>query len=84
MENHTKRIRKARRQGLAQKKLSDLAPSTRRTSLRGRGMAGPDVPGAPRPSERRKFASTNRKTKRDIRGGMRRAERGRAPVVSGR
>jgi hypothetical protein len=70
MENHTKRIRKARRQGLATKK--DLAPPTRRLALRGRGMQGPDVPGEPRANARKKTAATHRKTKRSARSSARR------------
>jgi hypothetical protein len=60
MENHTKRIRKARRQGLAHKK--DLAEPNPRQSVRGGGM--PAVPGEKRPNARRKTLVTQRKTKR--------------------
>lgn len=64
MENATKRIRKARRQGLAGGK--NLAPTTR-ANLSGSGMAGRDTPGTPRAGARRKSAITQRKTKRQAR-----------------
>lgn len=68
MENHTKRIRKARRQGLAQKK--DLGAPTRRMSLRGESLR--DVPGTRRANARRKTLTTNRKSKRNARRTTRR------------
>jgi len=79
MENHTKRIRKARRQGLAQSK--ELEPPTRRMPLRGRGMAGPDVPGTPRPTARRKTTVTKSKAERQVRGKLRRM---RSPAARAR
>lgn len=71
MENHTKRIRKARRQGLVRSK--EVGPPTRRTTLRGRGMAGADVPGEPRAHVRRSEMMSKRKAERAVRGGLRRA-----------
>ena len=80
MENHTKRIRKARRQGLARKK--DLAPSNR-AQLREPGMAGRDNPADFRPNARRRTTLTNRKTERQARGTTRRAA-GRRTAASRR
>jgi len=62
MENHTKRIRKARRQGLAgigrnlaaRSNRAALSPATR----------GEDLPGAPIPNARRRATVTKRKGKR--------------------
>jgi hypothetical protein len=73
MENHTKRIRKARRQGLATKKPSDLGEPTRRLQLRGQGMQPRDIPGEMRATDRRDSVVTKRKAKRQIRGSTRRA-----------
>ena len=61
MENATKRIRKARRQGLARGK--DVAPATR-ANLSGSGMAGRDNPATPRANARCKTLVSVRKTKR--------------------
>jgi hypothetical protein len=65
MENATKRIRKARRQGLARKK--DLGPGTR-AKLRSPGMAGADNPGPVGANARRKTLLTQRKTRREAPG----------------
>ena len=72
MENHTKRMRKARRQGLATKKPGDLGAPTRRLQLRGRGMDARDTPGEMRATDRRTTAVTKRKAKRQLRGSTRR------------
>jgi hypothetical protein len=69
MENHTKRIRKARRQGLAENGKA-LARSPRaRFSTR---LAGADDPSTPRPNARRKSLTTARKQKRQVRSASRR------------
>ena len=73
MKSHTKRIRKARRQGLASKKPGDLAPPTRRMQFRGSGMEARDLPGETRATERRETVATKRKGQRRIRGMARRA-----------
>jgi hypothetical protein len=62
MENATKRIRKARREG-AQATKKDLAPPTREQP-RTPGMAGRDNPAEPRANARRKSLVTARKAKR--------------------
>jgi hypothetical protein len=68
MENHTKRIRKARRQGLAQNG-KDLGPSPRvRFNTR---LAGGDIPTEPRANERRTELITGRKAKRQKPGRLR-------------
>jgi hypothetical protein len=72
MENHTKRMRKARRQGLATKKPGDLSPPTRRLQLRGRGMDARDTPGEMRATNRRDTVITKGKAKRQLRGATRR------------
>jgi hypothetical protein len=71
MENHTKRMRKARRQGLASKKPSDIGTPTRRMPLRGRGMELRELPGEKRATGRRDTAVTKRKAKRKSRGTAR-------------
>ena len=68
MENHTKRIRKARRQGLAPSK--EIGRRGPRVSLRKSGMAGVDTPGEPRANARSKSLTTGRKTKRQARSLM--------------
>lgn len=69
MENHTKRIRKARRQGLADHGKA-LARSPRvRFSTR---LAGADNPATPRANARRKSTTTARKQKRQLRSASRR------------
>lgn len=65
MENHTKRIRKARRQGLAPSK--ELSRRGTRASLREAGMAGRDNPAEFQANARRKSLVTGRKTKRQAR-----------------
>ena len=70
MENHTKRMRKARRQGLTKKK--DLAPSNR-AQLREPGMAGSDDPGEFRPNARKRTTLTHRKSEREARSSTRRS-----------
>lgn len=65
MENHTKRIRKTRRQGLATGK--DIDRRGTRAVLRGTGMAGRDIPGEPRANARRDSLSTGRKARRQAR-----------------
>ena len=65
MENHTKRIRKARRQGLASSK--DVGRRGTRAQLREPGMAGRDTPGEPRANARRTSLQTGRKQKRQAR-----------------
>ena len=61
MENHTKRMRKARRQGLADHgKNLGRTPRVRFSTP----LAGADLPGEPRATARRKELSTGRKTKR--------------------
>lgn len=65
MENHTKRIRKARRQGLASSK--EISRRGTRAQLREPGMAGRDNPGEPRANARRGTLVTGRKTKRQAR-----------------
>ena len=61
MENHTKRIRKARRQGLG----SPRAVGTTRARFGERGEPrGGDMPSTPRANARRKTTLTTRKTKR--------------------
>lgn len=73
MENHTKRMRKALRQGLASRKPSDLGTPTRRLQLRGGGLEARDRPGEMRAADRRTSVVTKRKARRQTRGGMRRA-----------
>jgi hypothetical protein len=63
MENATKRIRKARRQGLARGK--DLAP-TPKVSFRGTGATGSDNPATPSPRGRKDLVG-QRKSKRQAR-----------------
>lgn len=65
MENHTKRIRKARRQGLAPGK--ETGRRGTRAPLSEPGMAGRDNPAEFRPNARRKSLTTARKTKRQAR-----------------
>lgn len=65
MENHTKRIRKARRQGLASR--SEIGRRGTRAELRVPGMAGRDTPGEPKPNARRATVQTGRKQKRQTR-----------------
>lgn len=65
MENATKRIRKARRQGLAPSK--EIGRRGTKAQLRTPGMAGRDNPGEFRPSARRKSLVTGRKLKRQER-----------------
>jgi hypothetical protein len=69
MENHTKRIRKARRQGLAR----NDDPQPTRANLRAGGMAGRDNPAEPRPNARRATQLTNRKTERQAKSTTRRS-----------
>jgi hypothetical protein len=64
MENATKRIRKARRQGLAAYE-HGLGRSTH-ANLSGPAMAGRDVPGEPR-ANARKSVMSQRKSKRQNR-----------------
>ena len=68
MENHTKRIRKARRQGLATRKDTTIPTPRRARALR---VPGSDE-GPPRADARRKTLLTGRKTKRQVRNAMRR------------
>lgn len=65
MENHTKRIRKARRQGLANSK--DIDRRGTKANLRVPGMAGRDVPDIPRANRRKATLSTGRKARRQAR-----------------
>lgn len=65
MENHTKRIRKARRQGLASSK--EIGRRGTRAQLREPGMAGRDNPSEFRANARRDSLTTGRKTKRQAR-----------------
>jgi hypothetical protein len=62
VENHTKRIRKARRQGLAGHG-HDLAARSNRAAL-GTPTRGRDLPGTPRAGARRRSLVTGRKAKR--------------------
>lgn len=66
MENHTKRIRKARRQGLASTG-KELNRRGTRAQLHEPGMAGRDNPGEFRANARRDSLSTGRKAKRQAR-----------------
>jgi hypothetical protein len=65
MENKTKRIRKARRQGLADSK--EIGRRGTRASLREPGMAPRDTPGEPRANARKSSLVTGRKAKRQAR-----------------
>lgn len=71
MENHTKRMRKARRQGLAHKK--DLSEPNRRLQVRGNRRPDADTAEAPPANHRRKSTLTHRKTERQARSTTRRA-----------
>lgn len=64
-ESHTKRIRKARRQGLAPSQEMDRRGT--KANLRTPGMAGRDTPGEFRANARRGSLTTGRKTKRQER-----------------
>jgi hypothetical protein len=68
MENKTKRMRKARRQGLAENgKNLGRSPRVRFDTQ----LAGADRPNAPRANERRAQTTTGRKAKRQRPGRMR-------------
>ena len=71
MENHTKRIRKARRQGLAQKK--DVSTPNRRLQVSGRQKPANDPRLDPPANVRRKSTLTQRKAERQARSTTRRA-----------
>ena len=71
MENHTKRIRKARRQGLAKKK--DLSTPNPRLQVSGRQKPADDTHLDPPANVRRKSTLTQRKTERQARSTTRRA-----------
>lgn len=64
-ENHTKKIRKARRQGLARSKEIDRRGT--RAQLREPGMAGRDNPSEFRANARKQSLTTGRKAKRQER-----------------
>lgn len=64
-EYHTKRIRKARRQGLAPSK--EVGRRGTKANLREPGMAGRDNPAEFRPNARRTSLTTGRKSKRQER-----------------
>jgi hypothetical protein len=70
MENHTKRIRKARRQGLARKK--DFSAPNPRLQVRGRQTPAADTVQDPPANTRRKSVLTQRKTERQARATTRR------------
>lgn len=61
MENHTKRIRKARRQGLGSPR--EIGATRARFGPRGQ-IAGEDMPSTPRANARRRSTMTTRKAKR--------------------
>lgn len=71
MENHTKRIRKARHQGLAKKK--DLSTPNRRLQVRGGQKPADDTAMEPPANVRRKNTLTQRKAERQARSTTRRA-----------
>ena len=70
MENHTKRMRKARRQGLARKK--DLSAPNPRLQVRGRQTPRAGTPTASRSRGPRKSALTQRQAGRQARVTTRR------------
>jgi hypothetical protein len=70
MENHTKRIRKARRQGLARKK--DFSAPNPRLQVRGQQTPADGTPQDPPANSRRKSTLTQRKTEREARNTTRR------------
>ena len=66
MENHTKRIRKARRQGLQRNQKDVERPTPARSRLTRRNEAAAERqprPVGPRASQRKSSATTTRKTK---------------------
>ena len=65
MENATRRIRKARRQGLARR--AGAAPGAGTRAALGEPNRGKDLPHEPRGNERRKTLISGRKTKRTLR-----------------
>lgn len=70
MENATKRIRKARRQGLAENgKALERSPRIRFSGAN----ESADLSAKPRATARRRTTATTRQQKRTVRGGMRRA-----------
>jgi hypothetical protein len=71
MENKTKQMRKARRQGVARKK--DLSAPSRRQQVRGQQTPRDDTGTDPAANTRRRTTLTQRKTERQARSNARRA-----------
>jgi hypothetical protein len=73
MENHTKRIRKSRREGFQSTSKELAPPRPSRSRVRRTPSAVLDVPGTRRANARKKSLTTTRKTKRQRPAGTRRA-----------
>ena len=73
MENHTKRIRKARRQGFQSTSKELAPPRPSRSRFRRAPTEAPDLPGNRRANARKKTLTTTRKARRQRPAGTRRA-----------